>query len=86
MPTKNNSRKSGSCCRKFRLSPDFSGTTVSVYSETDSTAASANDTKAPTSNSVMQTPTQNIKITAERTSTFMVVTLRNIILKKQHLL
>jgi len=43
------------------------------YSDMESTAASANDTNAFTSNTVTQTPRQNKKITTERTSTFMVI-------------
>ena len=59
-------------------------TGLSNYSDTDSTAASAKDTKAPRSNRVMQTPTQKIIVTAERTSTFMVVALCNIIFGKNN--
>ncbi|MDO8342039.1 MAG: hypothetical protein Q7T48_02460 [Cellvibrio sp.] len=55
-----------------------------THSEVDSTAASANDTNAPKSNRVTQTPKQNKKITTERTSTFMVVTLCNIIFEKNN--
>jgi hypothetical protein len=53
---------------------------LSNYSDTDSTAASAKETKAPKSNRVMHTPTQKITVTTERTSTFMVVALHIIAL------
>lgn len=56
-----------------------------LYSEVVSTAASANDTKVPTSNRVTNTPRQNKKNTTERTSTFMVVTLHNIIFEKNNI-